>query len=523
MKLNKYICMLGLATIALTTACDDQSDLVTEINYSRLFAPINLEAKVTGQVNVRLNWSTVSGATSYVAEFYEDTDQVTDSETNDSEVLNYNGTPVKTVSNITADQLPIVVKGFESETKYLVRIQAQGEKGQSNWSGTRFKTSAEQIMQEVLPEELTATTVVLRWTPGEAAEKIVITPGDIEHAVTADEIAAGAATITGLTPETEYSAKLLKSNGKSRGSVTFTTLIDFGNATPVYAEDNLLEMLTAAEEGAEFIIVEGTHTIGDFELTKSMKISGFKPSEKPTINGRFTVASEVASLSLNNLIFDGAKSVSNLLEITNAAANLGNLEVNGCEVRNMAKHIIYNNAKGKLGTVSFYNCIIDGIANDSGDGFDLRGGALTSLKVSNTTISNGIRSLVRCQVVADVEFSDCTFYNICTSDDGNNTGLFRVEKAGSKLTVQNVLIANVGVASPQNANAGTFGRADKNKAEESLKNVVYFNSPNLWTNHHKDDYSSFAKEADPKFADAKNGDFTVGNEDVTAGDPRWLK
>ena len=83
MKLNKYICMLGLATMALTTACDDQSDLVTEIDYSRLFAPINLEAKVTGQVNVRLNWSTVSGATSYVVEFYEDTDQVTDSEEND--------------------------------------------------------------------------------------------------------------------------------------------------------------------------------------------------------------------------------------------------------------------------------------------------------------------------------------------------------------------------------------------------------------------------------------------------------
>lgn len=523
MKLNKYICMLGLATMALTTACDDQSDLVTEIDYSRLFAPINLEAKVTNQVNVRLNWSAVNGATSYIVEFYEDTDQVTDSEENDSEVLDYSGTPVKSLSDVTAEQLPIVVKGFESETKYLVRVMAIGEKSDSKWSGARFKTSAEQIMEEVLPEELTATSVVLRWTPGEAAEKIVITPGDIEHQVTADEIAEGAATITGLTPETEYTAKLLKSNGKSRGSVTFTTLIDFGNATPVYAEDDLLEMLTAAEEGAEFIIVEGTHTIGDFELTKSMKISGFKPSEKPTINGRFTVATEVASLSLNNLIFDGANSVSNLLEITNAAANLGNLEVNGCEVRNMAKHIIYNNFKGKLGTVSFSNCIIDGVANDSGDGFDLRGGALTSLKVSNTTISNGIRSLVRCQVVADVEFSNCTFYNICTNDNKDNTGLFRVEMAGSKLTVQNVLIANVGMASPQNANAGTFGRADKNKAEESLKNVVFFNSPNLWTNHHKDDYSSFAKEADPKFADAENGDFTVGNEDVTVGDPRWLK
>lgn len=522
MKLNKYICMLGLATMALTTACDDQSDLVTEIDYSRLFAPINLEAKVTNQVNVRLNWSTVSGATSYVVEFYEDNDQVTDSEDNDSEVLDFSGTPVKSLSDVTAEQLPIVVKGFESETKYLVRVIAKGEKAESKWSGAHFRTSAEQIMQEVNPDELTATSVVLRWTPGEEVEKIVITPGDIEHKVTSAEIAEGAATIDGLTPETQYTAKLMKSNGKSRGSVTFTTLVDFGDATPVYADDDLLAMLTAAEEGAEFIIVEGTHVIGDFELTKSLKISGFKPSEKPTINGRFTVATTVASLSINNIIFDGNKETSNLIEITAADANLGNLEVNGCEIRNMAKHILYNNAKGTLGTVSFYNCLIDGVANDSGDGFDLRGGALTSLSVKNTTISNGIRSLVRCQVVADVDFTNCTLYNICTTDDGNNTGLFRVEKAGSKLTVNNVLIVNVGLASPQNVNAGTFGRADKNKADESLSKVVFFNSPNLWTNHHKDDFSSFAVEADPQFKDAANGDFTVGNEDVTAGDPRWL-
>lgn len=514
--------MLGLATMALTTACNDQSDLVTEIDYSRLFAPINLEAKVTNQVNVRLNWSTVSGATSYVVEFYEDNDQTTDSEENDSEVLDFTGSAIKTLNEVTAEQLPIVVKGFESETKYLVRVMAKGEKSDSKWSGTRFKTSAEQIMQEVLPEELTAKSVVLRWTAGEEAEKIVLTPGNIEHKVTAAEIASGAATIEGLTPETEYTAKLIKSNGKSRGTVTFTTLIDFGDATPVYAEDDLLALLTDAEEGAEFIIVEGTHVIGDFELTKSLKISGFKPSEKPTINGRFTVATAVASLSLNNIIFDGKGETSNILEITNAAGNLGNFEVNGCEIRNMAKHIMYNNAKGTLGTVSFYNCIIDGVANSSGDGFDLRGGAMTSLSVKNTTISNGIRSLVRCQVKAEVEFSNCTFYNICTNDDGNNTGLFRVEKAGSKLTVNNILIVNVGLASPQNANAGTFGRADKNLAEESISKVVYFNSPNLWTKHHKDDFSSFASEADPKFKDAANGDFTVGNEDVTAGDPRWI-
>ena len=74
-----------------------------------------------------------------------------------------------------------------------------------------------------------------------------------------------------------------------------------------------------------------------------------------------------------------------------------------------------------------------------------------------------------------------------------------------------------------NANAGTFGRADKNKADNTLTNVVYFNSPNLWTNFCKDDYTGFAKEIDPMFKDAANGDLTIGNEDLNAGDPRWNK
>ncbi|MCD8183507.1 MAG: DUF5123 domain-containing protein [Bacteroides sp.] len=313
---------------------------------------------------------------------------------------------------------------------------------------------------------------------------------------------------------------------KTRDTISFTTLIDFGDATPVNEGDDLTTILDNAAEGASFVLVSGEFNIGSYELTKSVKISGFKPTAKPTITGRFTVASTVASLTVSNIIFNGNKESDNFLELTAADGNLGALSMDGCEIRNMNKHIIYNNNKGTFGTIDINNTIIDGIADDAGDGFDLRGGALTSSPVSNTTISNGIRSLVRCQVVADVLFENCTFYNICTKDDSNNTGLFRVEKAGSKLTVKNCLIANVGLSSPANANAGTWGRADKLKATEDFKNIYYSNSPNLWGNSHSADYSSFATEANPGFADAASGDFTLSNDgliDKGIGDPRWIK
>ena len=178
-------------------------------------------------------------------------------------------------------------------------------------------------------------------------------------------------------------------------------------------------------------------------------------------------------------MFDGAGETDNLLELTDAAANLGTLTLEGCEVRNTAKHILYNNKKGTFGTIAINNTLIDGIANNAGDGFDLRGGALTALTVTNSTLSNGIRSLVRCQVPAAVTFRNCTCYNLCTIDDGNNTGLFRVEKDGSTLTVENCLFYGIGLANPNNANSGVWARADKLKAAETYANNYYFNCPNL--------------------------------------------
>lgn len=521
MKLNKYFFLLGLATMALTTACEDQSEEITDVAYDRLFAPINLEARVVNEVNVRVTWAPVEGATSYNIAIHVNNNQDVDLDEKNV-AITQDGSAVKTISGLTAADSPYVVTGLEGETVYSAWVQAVGEGiPASKWSGILFETDAEQIFEAVNPDEIGAKEVTLRWPAGESADKIVLTPGDITYTITADDITAGAATITDLVPETEYTAVMYRGT-KTRGTISFKTGIDLGGKTPVEAGEDLIAILDAAEEGESFVLFGDAYEIGNYTLTKSVALSSYKPTEKTTITGSFKIVSEVASLTLNDLIITGQD---NLAELTDAAGNLGTLTVSGCEIRNTGKHIIYNNKKGTFGDIIIDNCIIDGVADDGGDGFDLRGGALTSLTVTNTTIMNGIRSLNRIQVVANVTYENCTFYNICTNDNSNNTGLFRVEKAGSTLTVKNCLVANVGVAAPANANAGTWGRADKLKAEEDFKNIYYFASPNLWTNSHKDDYATFAAEADPMFKDAANGDLTLGNEDLIynkVGDPRWI-
>lgn len=509
--------MLGVASLGLTS-CGDVADEITSIVYGRYFSPTDLTAKVRNRTNIEVSWTAVDNVDQYVVEVYQGSDET--------------GTLVKTE---TVTENSYTVTGLEGETTYYVRVKATGESNNdSKWSGATATTDTEQIAKEVKDEELTAKSVVIRWTAGETVQTITLTPGDITHAVTDEEVKAGAATIEGLTPETEYTA-VLTNNGKTRGSVSFKTLIDFGDATPLYADDDIVSALTNANDGDEFIIVDPVEVdLGKFTLTKSISISGFKPSERPTIKGSFEVSSAVASVTLKNLIIDAkganedGSNASQLLNVGASAANLSKLSISGCLIKNTAKNLIYNNAAGTLGDIVIDDCVIDSCALTGGDFFDLRGGSLNSLTVTNTTIMNSCRTMLRGQVKSDYTFKNCTFYNVCQSDEKDNNGMFRSTKSGSTLTLENLLLVKVGPESAtSNAKSGAWATSEKNyvATESSVKGIYYYDSPQLWTVIHKSDYTSFAKDlGDPKFADAANGDLTVGNDDlkdIKAGDPRW--
>ncbi len=103
--------------------------------------------------------------------------------------------------------------------------------------------------------------------------------------VTADEIAAGSATIEGLTSETNYTVTL-KNGAKTRGILEFMTLVDIGNAIAVHPEDDFLALLAAANDGDAFALFPGTY--GDaskFSVNKSIEIKGVYPYDKPILNG----------------------------------------------------------------------------------------------------------------------------------------------------------------------------------------------------------------------------------------------
>jgi hypothetical protein len=501
-----------IAAVFVAGCSDDIDPLVTSLDTSRLFSPTGLEARVVSQTSVVLTWETVNGATSYNIQFYAKNN-------NDS-------TLVKTISGVSFLEVPYTVPGFEGETDYSVLVQAVGNEIEpSKWIYAAFKTGTEQIFLPVDPDELQATQVTLHWTPGQTATEIVLNPGNIHHALTVSEIAAGAATITGLTGETTYEARLMNGT-KTRGKLTFATLIDLGNATAINPGDDLVAILDAAGEGAEFVIFPGTYTLGSYALTKSVKLSGYKSNDKPLIYGQLACGAAV-SIELKSIIFDGKTTETTYGQFFNATSgcDVSKLTLTDCEIRNYGNNFIYNNASGKFGSIQITDCYIHDIPGTGGDGIDFRGGTLGTLTVEKTTFANGFRTFLRMQAAANVAFKYCTFYKISCLDDGNNHGLFRLSTAGSEFEVSNCLFVETGKVNPNNATVGNFCRQAANMQAPSptyAKNF-YFNCGNLWVGLYTDPAQCATKEANPGFADPANGNFHVSSLEIkdVAGDPRW--
>ena len=166
MKIRKISTYAVAAFTALSlVSCSDAMDELTSFLTGRNLSPINLEARVINNVNVRMNWTPVKEATSYDIEVYNDS-------------MQFVGSPVKTAS-VTAEELPYTINGLVGEEPYTIRVKAvtQGDASRdSKWSSIFVETGREQIFEPVTEEDLTYTSVTLHWPAGESADIITIKP-----------------------------------------------------------------------------------------------------------------------------------------------------------------------------------------------------------------------------------------------------------------------------------------------------------------------------------------------------------
>ncbi len=509
--------VLGLATVALAS-CSDVADEITSIVYNRNFSPTSVEAKVRNRTNIELSWNLGDGVTNYNVEVYA----------NDS--LTFAGSPVQSFS-VAPDEVPVLIKGLEGETQYSFRVQATDGNASrdSKWSGAYAKTEAEQIFKNVAEEDIKGTSVTLHWPAGEQAATIVLTPGDIVYNVTDDDIAAGAATVTGLTPETEYTALLKSATGKTRGTITFKTGIDLAETDIlVKAGDDIAAAIKDAPEGYRLIVEPGEYGIateeaafgGSITISKQLTIKGLRQNEHPVIKGRFKVE---APFAVDQVTLDGTGTDGGQCFDFTAEGEVESLTVTNSEVKNYTKGFFYINKAVLVNTITIDGNIISNIECDGGDLFDCRKGGYNKFDLKNNTIYNSAKG--RDFVRMDDASKSITATPVITIDHNTIVGacndaakrILYVRFAGNTINFTNNIVAS---------SAGNFSNQAKT-AEPTFSNNIYFEADGFVTagaNANALFVDAAGTILDPQFKDAANGDFTIGNDNVKdkkAGDPRW--
>ncbi len=522
--IKKIAFLLSIVALVVVAGCKDERDPeVKELKVSRLFSPTSLELIVVQQTSIRLNWRPVKNAQTYTIEFFE------------SANLNFTGTPVRTVTGVTSLQLPLTVRGFAGDTDYAVRIKAIGpDIGESKWTSGLFKTGTEQIFLPVNPDELFATRVTLKWPAGETATHIMLTPGNINRTVTAAEVTAGAAIITGLTGETTYTARLMNGT-KIRGTITFTTLIDLGGAIAVYPKDDLNAAILAAPAGSTLALFPGAYNAykGDITVNKSITVKGFYPTNRPVINIRFILASGATDLIFENLEMVGTypESATKLLQaflFDAGTYTVNSLTIKGSIIREYNQALVYGGTGVvRLNTLNIDNNVMSNIVNDGGDFIDFRTGFVANLNVTNSTF-NRVAAMPRDFIRLDnssanfpgqtsnVVINRCTFFQV-----SNTRRILYVRFVSNASTVSNTIFAGADASY-----TGYFSNQAATTQPVCSRNN-YWNAPSFLggVTSGKFDISGTHTTLNPGFVNPEAGNFKVTNETLILngiGDPRWL-
>lgn len=509
--------MLGMAV----TACSDAPDELTDVAYDRLFSPVELGVQIRNQVNATVTWNKVNKATGYVVELYT------------GKVLG--DTPFRTE---TVAENTIVFTELAGETDYFVRVKATGEGiPESKWVESTFKTDAENIFEAIRTEDLKATSVILRWPAGKEATTITVTPGDIVYNITAEDIAAGCAEITGLTGETQYTA-VMKNGESTRGTVTFTTPIDLGDAVILYAggtEEEMNAFFAGLEENASVCLLpdaEGNNVFPamDITLTKSCSIMGL--AAQPVVCGFAFSVEGAANVTIKDLTFNntGAIESTSFIDVVSLAEG-GNITIENCvlqasEYKNLLTEA--NASEVAAGKLTINNCIMTGM---SGRGIDYQKKFVNFKEVSitNSTFYDmcGGQDFMRFDYTAGrtgavYTISACTFYNVNASSKG--IAYIRSNASGDKAFTCN-FSKNLFVFETDAADV--FFSEDSKTDNVLFSNNYYFNASSLIdssiTGGKVYDEAGTVLNASP-FKDAASGDFTLVNDDLIyngIGDPRW--
>lgn len=523
--INTFAIAAAVFSSLSLASCSDAEE-TQNLSLARILSPTGLGARVSNNLNIIMEWNKMEGATHYEIEAYADTP---DYDSREADVT-------KTTKN-TCDTLLNLI----GETTYYIRVRAvnpENPSRNSKWSEINRTTGSEQNMYKVKNADITGSSVKLTWTPGIQVDKIIVTPAaagseanSAEHEITAEEMAAGAATIDGLTAETNYKA-VLKYGEKTRGTATFTTALDFSDAVEITPND--ADWAAKLQAGGKYKLAPGTY--GDpsakLNLDNDVVIGASDPANLPVINTYINI-NNGASVLLYQVVLDGAGTEDNgnpqAIEFKSTGV-VKSLVVRNCEIKNYVKGLMYINQAVVVGSIIFDNCLIHDIICDGGDMFDSRKGGWDEFKLTNSTLYNccAKRSIIRfddassaVSAKAETTIDHCTFYEV-GSDAATNQMLLYVRFAGNSSVFSNNIVAGFRLKRGFSNNGSTKAAEFSNNYYYDTVNLVSLADGNAETVRFFDTAGKVLT-TNP-FKNAAAADFYITDEalrDKQFGDPRW--
>ena len=540
MKLNKSIiskALFGAMMLlggASFTACTETNDWDVDPAYDRLFHSSKVSVS-PGEDQAEVTFKKMPDAEFYVIEISTDTlfDEV---ETTEHSI--YFGD--KEDARITTS--PYTMTGLEGSTKYYFRIKSCATNGKgSTWkylddteSNYSFTTKSEQIILDVVPG---SKTVKVSFKAGKQITEAQIVKDDevlVSQPVTADEVAAGELTISGLNAKTSYTVQLL--NGANvRGKMKFTTTEPFPDGYEVInvaAGDDVKDLLANATsdkvvvvfpQGMEYTALNEeaqTSTIKVPENIKSVYFWGAAGESKATVKFK-GVSFESSSMDVvrfyNLNLQYGANSDGYVLN-QSGTFTLNSLEMEKCDVKDIRGIFRFQSiVNSTVNAIKINDCVLTnigtyGIVNTK----DQKSLTLGTVSITNSTL-NTINSVLTntSQANFSITLDHCTIWNCVPA----TKPYFDLQKqTGVTVVCTNSLIGAY----------YDFKDAAQTVKGSSLKDIdasgTVYTSDFTWNSGYEIGSQISETSAQLWANPAKTGaDFTVQNSSYkNLGDPRWI-
>ncbi len=481
MKRILSILAMAVSLCAAFVACEDNlPEIQEDLALVRCLTPTDLTAKVSNGQDIQFNWTKAKGATYFVLEIYSD-----------EEMTTLVGEP----HEIPVDQVPFSIK-LEADKEFYARVKgvdAEGGLQDSKWAvfDGPIKTSAVKSNMFLEFTAKTAESVTVHWEAVDnELQRIEWKTGEVteKRDLTAEEIAAGEATVTGLQPATTYTVSIWYASA-NRGEVVALTAPDTEGFTEVADAAGLLSAIAAKAPKIYVKAAAVPYEIGMVDILSGFTMVGEQgvDGSRPVIKGEFHIADGYTgeALHFETIEFNGNKEEFGFsVQLKNggtADKTVDSIVFKNCNITGYSKGIFYEWGKTlTTNRLAWDGCTIWDVNKsfeNGGDGIDFRNASnINSLEVINNTIYNGFRTFLRLDaavVVGDLKVENNTIMNISGSTNTNNSGVMGIKCVPTSASFKNNLLLNMPVNSALTRNgAGNLSPADLGMA---YSNNHYYN------------------------------------------------